>query len=226
MESIDIGTGKIAAALAKAQAEMPNPKFDSQNPHFRSKFASLTSVRNAVVPVLAKHGISMTQNLETTGDWKGIACTTVLRHESGESLSFGPLAMPTEKPNAQGFGSAATYARRYSLMAACGVVGDEDDDANVAVEKPDIHSPAGDARIHADKSKVTRAVNAIAAAVKADDAEKMRKIVTKLLEMPDEYIVVKGQLQSRELDYLDLVADEIAAERRAESGYEVAEEAE
>jgi len=132
MESIDIGTGKIAAALAKAQAEMANPKFDSQNPHFRNKFASLASVRNAVVPVLAKHGIAMTQDLGTTDDGKGILCLTTLHHESGELLRFGPLVMPASKPDAQGFGSAATYARRYSLMAVCGVVGDEDDDANAA----------------------------------------------------------------------------------------------
>ncbi len=138
---------EIAKALAAAQLEMSNPRFDSQNPHFRNKFASLASVRNAVVPVLARHGIAMTQNLETTE--RGIGCTTTLWHESG-SLVFGPLVMPATKPDAQGYGSAATYARRYSLMAVCGVVGDDDDDANAATGKPSngqgigVHSPLGD----------------------------------------------------------------------------------
>lgn len=148
--------GAIAKALAAAQAEMRNPAFDSQNPHFRNSFASLASVRNAVVPVLAKYGICMTQNLETTGDGKGVACTTYLTHESGQQMAFGPLVMPASKADAQGFGSAATYARRYSLMAVCGVVGDDDDDANSAVGKPagpvavgagkgiGIHNPLGD----------------------------------------------------------------------------------
>lgn len=148
--------GAVAKALAAAQAEMRNPTFDSQNPHYRNAFASLASVRNAVVPVLAKHGISMTQNLETTGDGKGVACTTTLWHESGQFMSFGPLVMPASKADAQGFGSAATYARRYALMAVCGVVGDDDDDANSASGKPapavavnqgkgiGVHSPLGD----------------------------------------------------------------------------------
>jgi len=121
---------QIAAALAAAQAEMTNPPLDSANPHFRSRFSSLAAVRNAVVPVLARHGISMTQDLRTDGNC--IACTTILSHSSGQQMTFGPLVMPASKADAQGFGSAATYARRYALMAAAGVVGDEDDDANAA----------------------------------------------------------------------------------------------
>jgi hypothetical protein len=126
--------GAIAKALAAAQAEMANPSFDSQNPHFRSRFASLASVRNAVVPVLARHGIAMCQDLTSLDG--GIGCTTILTHESGQQMTFGPLRMPATKPDAQGFGSAATYARRYALMAVAGVVGDDDDDANAATGKP------------------------------------------------------------------------------------------
>lgn len=121
----------LAAALAKAQAEMSNPTFDSQNPHFRSKFASLASVRNAVVPVLAKHGIAVTQDILATES--GISCTTVLSHGSGQRMVFGPLVLPAAQTTAQGFGSAATYARRYQLMAVAAVAGDDDDDAEAAV---------------------------------------------------------------------------------------------
>lgn len=121
----------IAAALAAAQMEMQNPAFDSTNPHFKSRFSSLAAVRNAVVPVLARHGICMTQDLRTDGS--GVSCTTILTHASGQQMTFGPLVMPATKADAQGLGSAATYARRYSLMAVAGVVGDEDDDATAAV---------------------------------------------------------------------------------------------
>ena len=122
---------EIAAALAKAQLEMSNPAFDSNNPHYRSKFASLAAVRNAVIPILAKHGIACVQNISTVEN--AIACTTTLLHSSGQALAFGPLTLPATKPDAQGFGSAATYARRYQLMAVAGVVGDADDDAEAAV---------------------------------------------------------------------------------------------
>jgi hypothetical protein len=149
--------GSLAKALAAAQCEMSNPAFDSQNPHFRSKFASLAAVRNAVVPVLAKHGIAVMQDLQTTD--KGVACFTILMHESGQTRTLGPLVMPATKADAMGYGSAATYARRYALQSVACVVGDEDDDSNAAVGKPagpigvnagkgiGIHSPLGDVEV-------------------------------------------------------------------------------
>jgi hypothetical protein len=154
MDIIDT-QGQLAAALAKAQAEMANPKFDKLNPHFKNKFASLASVRDAVIPVLAKHGIACIQDL--TNVEGGVACTTILLHSSGQQINLGPLKMPVSKGDAQGFGSAATYARRYHLMAVANVVGDEDDDANQATGKPaqaeaikpgiGIHSPMGDVEV-------------------------------------------------------------------------------
>jgi hypothetical protein len=124
-------TNEIAAALAKAQAEMSNPAFDSNNPHFKSKFASLAAVRNAVIPVLARNGIACLQDIKNEG--AAISCTTILAHSSGQRFVLGPLVIPATKPDAQGLGSAETYARRYALMAAAGVVGDSDDDAEGAV---------------------------------------------------------------------------------------------
>lgn len=122
---------EIAAALAKAQSEMSNPTFDAQNPHFKNRFATLAAVRNAVIPALSKHGIALTQDIEPVES--GIASTTHLLHQSGQWLHFGPMVMPVSKQDAQGFGSAATYCKRYQLMAVCGVVGDDDDDAEQAV---------------------------------------------------------------------------------------------
>lgn len=121
---------EISAALASAQEEIKNPSFDSTNPHFRNKFASLAAVRNCVVPVMARHGVFVSQELTSTES--GVACLTVLSHKSGQWIEFGPLVMPVAKADAQGFGSASTYCKRYSLMAVAGVVGDEDDDGNAA----------------------------------------------------------------------------------------------
>lgn len=136
---------KIAAALAKAQTEMQNPGFDSTNPHFKNRFASLAAVRNAVVPVMAKNGIFVSQDLVSIEG--AVSCLTILTHASGQQMRFGPLVLPVSKNDAQGFGSAATYARRYSLMAVAGVVGDDDDDANAATGKPAAavgHDPRGE----------------------------------------------------------------------------------
>jgi hypothetical protein len=176
----------IAKALAAAQADMANPRFDSQNPHFRNSFASLASVRNAVVPVLAKHGICMTQNLETVE--KGIACTTILTHESGQQMAFGPLVMPASKPDSQGLGSAATYARRYALMAVCGVVGDEDDDANSATGKPAAatkwdHKPIGETQ---DTTEARLYASNFVAAFQNDDVLKAQSLHADLHEAGEE----------------------------------------
>lgn len=135
---------KLAAALVKVQAEVENPAFDSTNPHFRSKYASLLAVREAVIPVFNKHGISVIQfpvcesflakREETIKDSWMAGCETHLIHESGETMVKQCL-LPLDKLNAHGAGSCITYARRYSLMAIAGVVGDEDDDANSAVDQ-------------------------------------------------------------------------------------------
>ena len=93
--------GEIAAAFAKAQLEMHNPKFDSANPFFKSKFASLAAVRNAVIPCLAKHGICIAQDLVTAEGT--ISCSTILTHSSGQQMRFGPLTLPVSKADAQGY---------------------------------------------------------------------------------------------------------------------------
>jgi hypothetical protein len=131
-EAMNNQTPKLNAAFAKARAEIHNPKFDSENPHFRNKFASLRSVVDATVPVLAQHGIGVIQDLKTVEG--GIACYTHFCHESGEEKCLGPLVMNATKNDPQGYASASTYARRYHLMAVTGVVGDPDDDGNAASE--------------------------------------------------------------------------------------------
>jgi hypothetical protein len=159
-KSDEIGT--LAGALAKAQGELENPSFDSQNPHFKNKYASLAAVRDAVFPALAKQGLSIVQLIGHREG--GITCDTVLMHASGQWISE-TLYMPSSKQDAQGFGSAITYARRYSLMAICGVVGDEDDDGERAV-----------------KAKITPAAGAHEALTK-EQIVKVDKVASNMIDM-------------------------------------------
>lgn len=122
--------GKLALALAKAQGELKNPPKDSVNPHFKSRYADLATVRDTVLPVLARHGLSVLQlPCEMDGH---PALTTVLMHgETGEFWESTILLRPG-KLDPQGIGSALTYHRRYSLQALAGVAADDDDDGNAA----------------------------------------------------------------------------------------------
>jgi hypothetical protein len=122
---------ELAAALAKAQALIEGAAKDGSNPHFRSKYATLASVVDAVKEPLAKNGLSYTQVLHDAEN--AVKVETVILHQSGEWLSTGALTVPVSKHDAQGFGSALTYARRYSLSAAFGVA-PEDDDGNEAAK--------------------------------------------------------------------------------------------
>ena len=116
---------ELAAAFVSAQAELKNAAFDSKNPHFGNRYASLAGMRDAVATVLSQHGLAVIQG---TAFEAGIATVnTRLVHKSGEWMeSVYPFAV--DKP--QAMGSAYTYARRYSLAAICGIASEEDDDAN------------------------------------------------------------------------------------------------
>lgn len=124
--------GALAKALAAAQAEMEDAKKDSFNPHFKNKFASLGAVRAELKKVLPKHGLATVQTTAPHGD-AGVCVVTWLIHESGEWLR-GELYLPVSKKDAQGFGSALSYARRYALAAIVGITSDEDDDAEQAAK--------------------------------------------------------------------------------------------
>ena len=136
---------ELAAALAKAQAVMENASKDTANPFFKSKYANLESVVGVVRPAIEKFGLSF---IQVCHDWDvGAKVETIILHESGEWLSCGIMAAPATKADAQGFGSALTYARRYSLSAAFGVA-TEDDDGNAASK----NKPAATLQPYADAS--------------------------------------------------------------------------
>jgi len=123
----------LIEALSAAQAEIENPVFDMVNPHFKNKYASLAAVRNAIIPVLSRHHIALTQDVQTH-DGQVSVITTL--HFGNEKLSFGPLTLPSSQQNAQALGSAISYARRYALLSALCVAGEPDEDGNAAVGKP------------------------------------------------------------------------------------------
>jgi ERF superfamily/Exodeoxyribonuclease X-like C-terminal len=125
---------ELAKALVAFHKEAPHIAMDSENPHFRSRFASLAGIMETVRPVLAKHGLAVVQ--EPCALESGMpALRTTLMHISGESTSsVMPLAV--EKPGPQAQGSALTYARRYSLLAVLGLVADPDDDGNASEGEP------------------------------------------------------------------------------------------
>lgn len=122
----------LAAALALAQGEIRPAIKDALNPAFNSKYADLAAVFDAVRPALAKHGLSVVQMPEHSDDAL-LHLTTRIMHKSGQWME-GTMSIPVGKVNAHGYGSAITYARRYALAAAVGVVADEDDDGNAAVQ--------------------------------------------------------------------------------------------
>jgi hypothetical protein len=123
----------IASAFVKAQADFGPALKTNTNPHFKSKYAGLDACVEAVIDALHKHGIGLMQR--TLPCESGVTVETVFIHSGGETMSSGPLHVPASKADPQGYGSALTYARRYSLMAACGIA-PEDDDGNAAASKP------------------------------------------------------------------------------------------
>lgn len=204
--------GQIGAALAKAQAEMENPRFDRENPHFRNRFASLAAVRDAVVPVFARHGISCLQNVSTVE--RGVACVTILVHASGQTLASDPLIMPVAKADAQGFGSAATYARRYQLMAF----------ANAASGKP-VASVAIDPRpdtAHVESSVIEKYVSRAQDIVDADYTDEQIDAAIyglhhELAPQHDVYVAVADALAARKVIAKSAWKQAIANHKRREA---------
>lgn len=122
--------GKLAEALAKAQSQMEHAKKDANNPFFKSKYADLTSVSEACRTQLAMNNIAVTQTTTMNEGGHAILVTTLM-HSSGEWIR-GFMPILASKQDAQGFGSALSYARRYALAGIASVC-TSDDDGEAAV---------------------------------------------------------------------------------------------
>ena len=129
----------LASALVKAQGEIKGAAKDAKNPHYKSQYATLESVVDAVRAPFAKYGLAYTQLLGDGG--ADVLIETVLLHESGEWLSQ-PFRIPAPKHDPQGYGSAVTYGRRYALAALAGIAQVDDDGEAARSDKPAFHHPA------------------------------------------------------------------------------------
>lgn len=165
---------QIASAFIKAKKEFSPALKNKVNGGFKSKYADLSACLDAVDDAFLNNGIAMYQ--ETFEDSQGVTIETVLLHESGEVLRCGKLHLPAAKQDPQGYGSALSYARRYSLMTACGI-SQEDDDGNSAtkaVNESSKVSPAPNLKPPALSSdEVNNCLNAM---IGCDDFEALKGI--------------------------------------------------
>lgn len=122
----------LFAAVAKAQSEFPEVKFDSEaviGGGRRYRYASLAAILRAVRPVLARHGVAFVQTPTVTEGW--VSITTHLYH-GDQTVAYGPLSAPLTKGGFHELGSALTYLKRYALASLLGIAADEDEDGHAA----------------------------------------------------------------------------------------------
>lgn len=120
---------ELSKALCQAQSEIEGAIKDSTNPFFKSKYADLSSVMEALKKPFQKNGLSFVQSSRVT-DTGNLVLVTMLLHSSGQWIS-GEYPVKGVKDEPQALGSATTYARRYALSAMCGIA-QVDDDGNAA----------------------------------------------------------------------------------------------
>jgi len=115
----------VASAFVQAQRQFAPALKTSFNPHFKTKYADLAACIEAVIDALNANGIALIQKCYESTD--SIMVETIFLHESGETLETGILRFPIVKNDPQGAMSTLTYARRGSLMAACGIAPEDSD---------------------------------------------------------------------------------------------------
>lgn len=120
---------ELATALAAFHAEAPHIDLDgaANAGSFRYKYASLPEILSKVRPILTKHGLAVLQLVGPGG-----AVETMLTHTSGQWIASDPVQLPSKDNSPQGYGSAISYAKRYSLAAILALAGEEDDDGATA----------------------------------------------------------------------------------------------
>ena len=167
---------ELAAALALAQGDMESVSKDGINPAFKRegvvlRYATLASVWDAIRKPLSDHGLSVVQSPGITEQGM-MHITTILLHKSGQFIE-DVFSIPAGAMTAQGMGSAITYARRYTLMAICGIAPD-DDDGNEATAnaKTNATQQSGKAKNWRDDPK---SVEAVTESVKSDNTEDVQQ---------------------------------------------------
>lgn len=148
----------ISAALVKAQSQFKPVAKDSENPFFKSNYADLSSILQAVMPVLTSNGLALSQPMKVV-DGVTILCTNLI-HESGEMMTSEMILPVVTDP--QKYGSLITYYKRYQLQAMLGVsTADDDDDANFASQKSAPPKPANNYKTEPPSEAQLKAIAAI-----------------------------------------------------------------
>jgi len=144
---------ELAKALSLVQSELKGAIKDSANPFFKSKYADLESVWEAIRGPLTKNGlaVSQTMDIEEGPETVSTVLVTTLMHQSGQWIQ-GKVPLISEKPGPQAMGAAITYYRRFTLAAIIGVF-QIDDDANSATHRPEPQTPAKSPRYEAHKAQ-------------------------------------------------------------------------
>lgn len=201
----------LIESLVKAQSEMTHAQLDQINPHFKSKFASLKSVIDAVKPALNANGIFFMQISHPVEN--GVGIETVFC-KGDEKLSTGVVVVPVDRANAQGLGSSMTYAKRYSLAVATGISASEDDDGNAAAEAPPPANSTGrkpqsvvatvmqEEGIVVDEKKRKEYVDGVVKAINKDDVVGLKQLVDELSKDGDMKIAVWAKLPSTVRSYI------------------------
>lgn len=120
---------KLIEELLKVQRELSHATADAVNPHFKSQYVKFEDLWDYAKEALNSHNIMIQQ---LSHECEVGACIETVLHGHGASMSTGKMIVRADKPTAQAFGSAITYAKRYSLSMALGIGADKDDDANNA----------------------------------------------------------------------------------------------
>lgn len=131
----------IVGALAIALPELGAVTKNKKNPHFKSSYADLSAVIQALAPI-AEHGLWFRQ--EPRDDGGSVGFETFYIYRDGSELSAGVTRIPVNKNDAQGYGSAQTYCRRYALQAAFGLAAEDDDGNAAAKAKPEAQAEMPD----------------------------------------------------------------------------------
>lgn len=137
----------LAQALLKAQTEFMTASKDAKNPFFKSKYATLNSVWEAVATALHNNGLVCIQPIVNN-----MVATTII-HTSGQFITSECPIVCAKQNDPQALGSAITYSRRYALASMLGVMTDDDDDAESAMVRKQPQSAPKPAAKPAEKTE-------------------------------------------------------------------------
>lgn len=212
-ESIDA----FAPAFASAQAEiLPVPK-DKVNPHFKSRYSDLSTVREACREPLKKYDLSV---IQAPGFVEGrVRITTRILHKSGQWIE-SDLDLKTRNDTAQDAGSAITYGRRYALAAMLGVVSEEDDDGNAASGSRPVHKQGPNSQPHGPVNQPSpQSTTVLFDHGNSEHMKRLSSLLSKKNIAPDFYPEFANLLHGKPM--LEKTVDDIIRDIDAETAREV-----